>query len=324
MSASIEHLRVRANGLDFHVAASGPPGGPQVLCLHGFPEGWMSWRPVMARLPEVRLYAPDLRGYGPMDHPRGGYDVFTLTDDVRALMVALGLDRPVLATHDWGGALGWLFAHRHSALIRHLLVVNCTHPRTLVRAALTFDHLQPLRIPWVLPFQVPWLPEAFIATPPGRRLLRWSFTVREGRPGTMDRALVDEIVGRFATSGDLRGPIQYYRAFFRTLLSKRGRAALHTLYATPITAPVTVAWGEKDGALPEAVARKSAADAGCPLDWRPLAGVGHFVDLEAPDALAAELRRVVDQRAFAPQVKSAPDSGAGSRASHALEAPPSP
>jgi len=34
-----------------------------------------------------------------------------------------------------------------------------------------------------------------------------------------------------------------------------------------------------------------------PLDWRPLASVGHFVDLEAPDALAAGLWRVVDQRA---------------------------
>jgi hypothetical protein len=29
------------------------------------------------------------------------------------------------------------------------------------------------------------------------------------------------------------------------------------------------------------------------VEWRPLAGVGHFVDLEAPSALVAELRRLL-------------------------------
>jgi len=63
MAADIEHLQVSANGITFHVAASGPADAPPVLCLHGFPEGSMSWRPVMERLGEARVYAPDLRGY---------------------------------------------------------------------------------------------------------------------------------------------------------------------------------------------------------------------------------------------------------------------
>ena len=46
MTTTIEHREVRANGINFHVAVSGRPEGPPVLCLHGFPEGWMSWRPV--------------------------------------------------------------------------------------------------------------------------------------------------------------------------------------------------------------------------------------------------------------------------------------
>ena len=53
-------------------AAAGPVDGPPVLCLHGFPEGWMSWRPVMRELGEARLYALDLRGYGGTERaPRG-------------------------------------------------------------------------------------------------------------------------------------------------------------------------------------------------------------------------------------------------------------
>jgi len=106
MAADIEHLQVSANGITFHVAASRPADAPPVLCLHGFPEGSMSWRPVMERLGEARVYAPDLRGYPGSGRPEHGYDVGTLTDDIAALIEALGIDRPLLVAHDWGGALG--------------------------------------------------------------------------------------------------------------------------------------------------------------------------------------------------------------------------
>ncbi len=38
------------------------------------------------------------------------------------------------------------------------------------------------------------------------------------------------------------------------------------------------------------VAMSSKLHAGCPVDLRPLPGVGHFVSLEAPDKLAREIR----------------------------------
>ena len=61
--SAIEHRYVQVDGVTFHVAVSGPEGAPSVLCLHGFPEGWMSWRTIMGELDDVRVYAPDLRGY---------------------------------------------------------------------------------------------------------------------------------------------------------------------------------------------------------------------------------------------------------------------
>ena len=143
MTVNIEHMPLQANGITFHVAAAGPPDAPPIFCVHGFPEGWMTWRPVMAGLGESRVYAPDLRGYPGTEYPPAGYDVFTLTDDIKALMETLSLDRPVLVGHDWGGALAWIFAHRYSPLIRKLVVVNCTHPRTLVRAVLRFASWPP-------------------------------------------------------------------------------------------------------------------------------------------------------------------------------------
>ncbi|MDC0664124.1 alpha/beta fold hydrolase [Marinobacter sp. SS21] len=304
MNCVIEHRNLSIDDLCFHVAVSRPVGrvgrpaplsrGP-VFCLHGFPEGWLGWRPLMRQLPDVACYAPDLRGYPISDYPDSGYDIFTLTDDIRQLMDALDLERPLLLGHDWGGALGWLFAHRFPDRISRLVVVNCTHPRTLVRAVLRFRDLQTLRIPWVPPFQVPWLPEALLTTAAGRKLLELSFTLRAGSRGQMDHDLVREIVQRFARAEDMRGPINYYRAFVRTLLHGRQRTRLDALYQTPIQVPVSLVWGLEDRALSARVAQDSEQDAGCPVEWRPLAGIGHFVDLEAPELLAAELDRLLQQ-----------------------------
>jgi epoxide hydrolase 4 len=295
MPANIEHMQVKANGITFHVAVAGANNAPPIFCLHGFPEGWQSWRPIMELLSNARIVAPDLRGYGQTEHPADGYDVFTLTDDIRALMETLGIDRPLLVSHDWGGALGWIFAHRYSSLIRRLVVINCTHPKTLVRAVLRFEDFQTIRLPWVPFFEIPWLPEAFMSSALGRKLLKLSFTLREGQKGTMNVALVDELVERFQTPADLHGPINYYRRMVETQLVPEKRARLDAVYATPISVPVTLVWGAKDGALSARVAMNSALDAGCEVELRPLPGVGHFVSLEAAGKLALELQRIIVQ-----------------------------
>jgi pimeloyl-ACP methyl ester carboxylesterase len=262
----------------------------------------MSWRATMKRLDGLRVYAPDLRGYGRTERPADGYDVLTLTDDVAALIEALDLDRPLLVGHDWGGALAWIFAHRHSELIRGLVVVNCTHPRTLVRAVLRCEDWQTFRIPWVPFFELPALPERLIANPVGRRLLKLTFTIRQGKPGTMDIGVVDDFVRRFRTPADVRPAISYYRQMVLTQLLPGRRGRLDAIYDKPITAPTTLVWGMKDGALSTKVAMQSHKDAGCPVTWRPLAGVGHFVDLEAPGKLADEIARAARRVPSRPKV----------------------
>src|SRR6202040_4074586 len=71
-AAPMEHLTVRANGAAFHVARSGK--GPALLLLHGWPEYWLTWDPVMTRLAErYTQFAPDLRGFGDSDKPDGPF-----------------------------------------------------------------------------------------------------------------------------------------------------------------------------------------------------------------------------------------------------------
>lgn len=294
MPNRIEHLRVAANGIDFHVAAAGPTEAPPILFLHGFPEGWMSWRAVMEGLTEYRVYAPDLRGYPETDSPVRGYDVFTLTDDIRSLMKALGLVQPALVSHDWGGALGWIFAHRYSNLIRKLVVVNCTHPKTLARAVFRFEDFQTFRSGYAAFLVIPWIPELLFTTMGGRRLLGFSCTMLEGKPGTSSAAVLKEMLARFQKPKDIHGPLNYYRQLVLSQIVPGKRARLEAVYENPITVPTTLVWGDKDWVLSEAVARKSYQDAGCAVDFRLLPGLGHFVELESPEQLVAEVRRALD------------------------------
>ncbi len=150
-----------------------------------------------------------------------------------------------------------------------------------------------MRIPWGPFFELAWFPEFFIPTAVGRKTLKLSFTLREGQQGTMNVALVDEFVSRFQQPEDMRWPINYYRQMGLTQLLPQRRTQLEAIYSMPISVPTTMVWGEKDGILYAKVAMKSRQDAGCEVDWRPLPGVGHFVDLEAPDKLAMAIRRVL-------------------------------
>jgi len=64
----MQHLKIRANGATFHVARTGT--GPALLLLHGWPEFWLTWEPVMARLADRHtLFAPDLRGLATATSP---------------------------------------------------------------------------------------------------------------------------------------------------------------------------------------------------------------------------------------------------------------
>ena len=102
MNAEIRSERIHANGLDFHVDTCGD-GDRFALCLHGFPEIGYSWRnqlPLLASL-GYRVWAPDLRGFGQSDKPKGvrQYAFEHLVDDVAALIDASGAKETLSLIH---------------------------------------------------------------------------------------------------------------------------------------------------------------------------------------------------------------------------------
>src|SRR5215468_1973913 len=111
----LTHRFVETNGIRMHIAEQGT--GPVVLLLHGFPEGWYSWRHQLVALAAAGFHAvaPDQRGYGRTGGPAepSQYTMLHLVGDVIGLMDALGADEAVVAGHDWGAPVAW-----NTALLR--------------------------------------------------------------------------------------------------------------------------------------------------------------------------------------------------------------
>jgi len=78
--------------------------GPVVLFLHGFPTSCYDWRALIQRLNlNGRRVAFDFLGYGLSDKPEAfGYSLFQQADLVEAVMSELGIDAAHIVSHDMG------------------------------------------------------------------------------------------------------------------------------------------------------------------------------------------------------------------------------
>jgi pimeloyl-ACP methyl ester carboxylesterase len=123
-----------------HVASVGDPAKPLIVCLHGFPEFWAAWEPVMAELSgDFHVVVPDQRGYNLSSKPKGvdAYRARKLVADLAALADRLSPGKPfVLAGHDWGASVAYAFAFAHPDRLTHLVIANGVHPVCFQRAIL--------------------------------------------------------------------------------------------------------------------------------------------------------------------------------------------
>lgn len=97
------------DGLTIAAQEWGNPQGPEILFIHGFAQSHLSWmRQVDSDLAkEFRIITYDLRGHGNSDKPLDKapyHDNKAWADEVKAVMDAAGLRRPVL--------VGWSYAGR--------------------------------------------------------------------------------------------------------------------------------------------------------------------------------------------------------------------
>jgi pimeloyl-ACP methyl ester carboxylesterase len=271
---------VEANGVRFHVTEAGPPDGRPVLALHGWPQHHWEYRDLLADPPPgLRIIAPDLPGYGwsgPAPHKWAKEDVAT---DVLALLDALGLDRVLLAAHDWGAYVGWLMVLQAPERFDGYLAMNINHPWQ--SPLNTLPHL------WRLAYQLPLA--AFGVTVQRRTPYVEKMIFRIG--SRLDRDTARAFAERFRDPVCAKAGRDTYRTF---LLHDLPRAARQPEQRRA-TVPIRVLFGTGDFAVVPSFVDPETANA----DDYTLETVdaSHFVVDERPDVVRRKLIALAEETA---------------------------
>ena len=106
--------------------------GPLVVMIHGFPDYWGTWKPMMAVLNKAgyRTAALDLRGYNLSDKPQGeaAYAMPNLVGDVAAVIGSEGQKSAIIIGHDWGAAIAWQLTFARPDLVNQLVAMSVPTP----------------------------------------------------------------------------------------------------------------------------------------------------------------------------------------------------
>ena len=265
-----EALKVPVGSLVFDVTTAGPPDGPPVLLLHGFPQTSWSWRHVIRALAQAgyRAIAVDQRGYSAQASPESvdEYAGHHLVKDVIGLLDALDIPSVHLVGHDWGAAVAWQIAGHYPQRVRTLSALSVPHPAAFAEA-LTTDADQQARSAYMADFARPGHEEVLLAN--GASNLRALF-------GDGTGVDVEHVLSRVGTGPELRRALNWYSA-----QSLQGAAR------TPLTqVPTLHIWSDADWALGEYGARATERFVSGPYRFEVLRGISHWIPEHAPDATA--------------------------------------
>jgi len=279
----VRHVRVRANGIGFHVALAGPADAPLLLCLHGFPECWYSWHRQLEALSDRFLVAaPDMRGYGETDKPAGGYELRSLAADIPALVRALGRERALLVGHDWGGLVAYAAAAWHPEAFERLVVLNCPHPAAVTA---TMPSWSQLRKSWyIFAMQIPHLFDARLAKD-GCAILPRMFHAGAKRRSALRREDLEVIRASFATPGTVRCALAYYRTNLSPVGLWKGR-----MNAPPVTVPTLVLYGRDDPFVGPDLFHGHERHFRGAYEIRYIPDCGHWTQQEAPEVVNDAIR----------------------------------
>ena len=306
-------IHVPTNGIRLRAAVAGQ--GPLVLMVHGFPEGWYSWRHQIGPVAEAGFTACaiDVRGYGGSDKPPAvaDYGLERITADVAGVIEALSPDgTAVLVGHDWGAPIVWNTALARPERVR--AVAGLSGPWTGIPKGNSLDAVHAAftakgRFFYQVYFQDEGAAEAELEADVRASLRKFYYALSGDAPdGTwpknkphgaklldglpdpdpfpawLSRADEDHFVAEFRNSG-FRGPLNRYRNHHRDF------AWQQQFRDRQIAQPALFIGGERDLALRmlpgvDPVALMAPHLPGL-RGAHLLPGIGHWTQQEAPEAV---------------------------------------
>jgi pimeloyl-ACP methyl ester carboxylesterase len=262
-------VRVEIGGTAIEVDAHGPENGKPVLLLHGFPDSGRVWRHQVPPLVEAgfRVIVPDLRGYGRSDKPASvdAYRAGRLLGDIIGVLDHTSAERAHIVGHDWGASLAWALAILTPERVDHLVVLSVGHPTSFRNAGLQ----QQEKSWYMLLFLFPGVAERWLSANGWANFRRWA-----AHPDA------DAVIVELEANGSLTPGLNYYRA----------NVPAESWAEDPpdrpaVQAPTLGIWSSDDPAATEAQMVGSASHVTGPWRYERIDGAGHWLQLEAPEAI---------------------------------------
>jgi pimeloyl-ACP methyl ester carboxylesterase/sugar lactone lactonase YvrE len=281
---------LKTSKLDIDYRDTGPRDGQVVLLIHGWPDDASTWDKVAARLNDVglRTIVPTLRGFGEThlhnDVARTGNSA-VLAMDMIALMDGLGIDRFMVAGHDWGSntaeamAVGWPDRIERMAML-------ATPSRIGGMPTPPFEQAQ---LDWYHWFMATMRGATAVRDDPhGFAHIHWT---NWSPPGWFDAATFNRVARSFDNPDWVDVTLHSYRARWDEVepdpdskwLEDRIKAA------SSLSLPMMYFQGAVDGVNPPSASKDVPEKFTGPFAFIQMMGVGHFIQRENPDAVARHL-----------------------------------
>ncbi|QTE29365.1 alpha/beta fold hydrolase [Pengzhenrongella sicca] len=272
--AGIDHHYVDVNGTTLHYVAAGTEGSP-ILLVHGFPESWWAFHKVIPLLAAThRVFAVDLRGFGDSAPATAGFTSATAAEDLHELIAALGVGPVHLAAQDISGGTAFQLATTHPDDILSFTATEMGLAGFGLEGFADVTHGGS----WHIGVPVsPGIAEMLFTGREEQVLGSWAFPAMTAVIGSITNEDIAEFARTYSREGGWLGSIGLYQSMLG-----EGDALKALAESNPITVPA-LAIGGFGG--PFTVGTLSQVVAG-DVESVQLDGVGHYVALEAPTALA--------------------------------------
>jgi pimeloyl-ACP methyl ester carboxylesterase len=298
-SRRLEPLRnVDAGVLNIAYYEAGPPEGPVVMLMHGFPYDIHAYVDVAPQLAAqgCRVIVPYLRGYGPtrfLDKatPRSGEQA-AMGADMMALMDALGIKRAVFAGYDWGGRAACVGAALWPERCIGLVCVNGYLIQDIAKAMVPARPDREVPLWYQYYFQVERGRAGLAANLRGIAKILW----QQWSPNwDFDDACFERTAVAYDNPDYVDVVIHSYRHRFGLADGDPQYADIERKLAAqpPITVPAITLDGEEDGVALATDGNASAPKFSRRRTHRVVSRAGHNLPQEAPEAFAAAVMELI-------------------------------
>lgn len=281
--------QVAAGVLDVAYEEHGPVDGPCVFLLHGFPYDPRSFDGVAPNLAGLgwRVVVPYLRGYGATRFldagtKRSGQQA-AMAEDLIALMDALGIPRAAMVGYDWGGRAACIAAALWPERVTGLVTAQGYNIQDIAAAAMPLAPEAEHPLWYQYYFNTPRGAAGLAANRHALGKLLWRLWSPSWR---FTDAVYDRTAASFETPDFVDVVIHSYRHRFGYVDGDPAYTVTEAALAAqpPIGVPTIALWGRDDGVRETPDADPHAEKFTGIYERRLLAGIGHNVPQEAPEA----------------------------------------